>query len=36
MSMNEFRRLAARMDQQMQQLAAEGVSDAHTVIDRTR
>lgn len=25
MSMNEFRRLAARMDQQMQQLAAEGV-----------
>jgi len=34
MSMNEFRRLAARIDQHMQQLAAEGISDAHAVIDR--
>lgn len=34
MSMNEFRRLAARMDQQMQQLAAEGVSEAHAVLNR--
>ena len=34
MSMSEFRRLATRMDQQMQQLAAEGVSDAHAVINR--
>ena len=32
--MNEFRRLAARMDQQMQQLAAEGVSEAHAVLNR--
>ncbi|GEO43543.1 hypothetical protein SAE02_76910 [Skermanella aerolata] len=32
--MNEFRRLAARMDQQMQQLAAEGVSEAHAIINR--
>ena len=34
MSMNQFRRLAARMDQQMQQLAAEGVSEAHAVLNR--
>jgi hypothetical protein len=34
MSMNEFRRLAARMDQQMQQLAAEGVSEAQAIIHR--
>ena len=34
MSMNEFRRLAARMDQQMQQLAAEGVSEAHAILNR--
>jgi hypothetical protein len=27
MSMNEFRRLAAKIDQHMQQLAAEGVND---------
>ncbi|MCP3879462.1 MAG: transposase, partial [Sulfitobacter sp.] len=26
--MNEFRRLAAKMDQHMQQLAAQGVNDA--------
>ena len=32
--MNEFRRLAARIDQQMQQLSAEGVSEAHAVINR--
>ena len=32
--MNEFRRLAARIDQQMQQLAAEGVSEAHAIINR--
>jgi hypothetical protein len=34
MSMNEFRRLAARIDQHMQQLAAEGVSEAHAIINR--
>ncbi|WP_258019379.1 hypothetical protein [Pseudomonas chlororaphis] len=34
MSMNEFRRLAARMDQQMQQLASEDVSEANAVINR--
>jgi hypothetical protein len=34
MSMNEFRRLATRIDQQMQQLAAEGVSEAYAVINR--
>jgi hypothetical protein len=34
MSMNEFRRLAAKIDQQMQQLDAEGVSEAHAVINR--
>lgn len=34
MSMNEFRRLAMRMDQQMQQLAAEGVSEAPAVLNR--
>ena len=34
MSMNEFRRLAARMDQHMQQLAAEGVNDAPAIINR--
>lgn len=27
MSMNEFRQLAARIDQQMQRLTAEGVSE---------
>jgi hypothetical protein len=30
MSMNEFRRLAAKIDQRMQQLAAQGVTDALT------
>ena len=34
MSMNEFRRLAAKMDQHMQQLAAQGVSDAPAIIHR--
>ena len=34
MSMNEFRRLAAKMDQHMQQLAAQGVNDGPNIIDR--
>ena len=34
MSMNEFRRLAAKIDQHMQQLAAQGVSEAHAIVDR--
>jgi hypothetical protein len=34
MSMNEFRRLAAKIDQHMQQLAAQGVCEAHTIINR--
>ena len=34
MRMNEFRRLAAKMDQHMQQLAAEGVNDAPAIIHR--
>jgi len=34
MSMNEFRRLAAKIDQHMQQLAAEGVNDAPAIINR--
>ncbi len=32
--MNEFRRLAAKIDQHMQQLAARGVSEAHAIINR--
>ena len=32
--MNEFRRLAAKIDQHMQQLAAQGVSEAHAIINR--
>lgn len=32
--MNEFRRLAARIDQHMQQLAAQGVNDAPAIINR--
>lgn len=32
--MNEFRRLAAKIDQHMQQLAAKGVSEAHAIINR--
>ena len=34
MSMNEFRRLAAKIDQHMQQLADQGVSEAHAIINR--
>ena len=34
MSMNEFRRLAAKMDQHMQQLAAQGVNDAPAINNR--
>ncbi len=34
MRMNEFRRFAAKMDQHMQQLAAQGVNDAPTIIHR--
>jgi hypothetical protein len=34
MSMPEFRRLAAQMDQHMQQLAAQGLTDAPAIIDR--
>jgi hypothetical protein len=34
MSMNEFRRLAAKIDQHMQQFAAQGVSEAHAIINR--
>jgi len=32
--MNEFRRLAAKMDQHMQQLAAQGVHDAPAILHR--
>lgn len=34
MSMTEFRRLATKIDQHMQQLAAQGVNDAHVIINR--
>jgi hypothetical protein len=34
MSMNEFRRRAAKMDQHMQQLAAQGVNDAPAILHR--
>lgn len=34
MSMNEFRRLAAKIDQHMQLLATQGVSEAHAIINR--
>lgn len=34
MSMNEFRRRAAKMDQHMHQLAAEGVHDAPAILHR--
>jgi len=34
MSMNEFRRWAAKMDQHMHQLAAEGVNDAPAILHR--
>ena len=32
--MNEFRRLAAKIDQHRKQLAVQGVSKAHTIINR--
>jgi hypothetical protein len=32
--MNEFRRLAAKIDQHMQQLAAQGVNEGHSIINR--
>ncbi len=31
---NEFRRLAAKMDQHIQQLSAQSVNDAHAIINR--
>lgn len=34
MSMNEFRRLAAKMDQHMQQLSAQGINDEPNIINR--
>jgi hypothetical protein len=34
MSMNEFRQRAAKMDQHMQQLAAQGVNDAPAILHR--
>jgi hypothetical protein len=34
MSRNEFRQLAAKIDLHMQQLAAQGVNDAHAIINR--
>jgi hypothetical protein len=34
MSMNEFRQLAAKVDQHMQQLSAQGVNDAQALINR--
>ena len=32
--MTEFRRLAMKIDQHMQQLAAQGITDAHVIINR--
>ncbi len=34
MSMNEFRRMAAKMDLHMRQLSAQGVNDRQVIIDR--
>ena len=34
MGMPEFRRLAAKIDQHIQQLSAQGVNDAHAIINR--
>lgn len=34
MSMNEFCRRAAKIDQHMQPLAAQGVSESHALINR--
>ena len=36
MSMNEFRRLAAKIDQHMQQLSAQGVNDPHAIEEDNR
>ena len=36
MSMNKFRQLAARMGQQIQTVAAEGISTTHAIVNRTR
>jgi hypothetical protein len=36
MSMPEFRLLAAKIDQHMQRLAAQGISEAHAIINRRR
>ncbi|SOS31079.1 hypothetical protein CFBP6109_P100068 (plasmid) [Pseudomonas syringae pv. cerasicola] len=33
MRMNEFRRLATKIDQHMKQLATQGVSEAHSIIN---
>jgi hypothetical protein len=32
--MNEFRRLAAKIDQHLQQMAAQVVSEVHVIINR--
>jgi len=34
MSMENYRRLAAKMDTHMQQLATQGINDAHVILDR--
>ena len=34
MSTNEFRRLAAKIDQHMQQLATQSINESHAIIDR--
>ena len=34
MSMNDFRRLAAKIDQHMQQFSALGINDAHAIFNR--
>jgi hypothetical protein len=34
MSRNEFRRMAAKMDQHMRQLSAQGVNDRQVILDR--
>jgi hypothetical protein len=36
MSRNEFRRMAAKMDQHMRQLSAQGVNDRQVILDRMR
>jgi hypothetical protein len=34
MSLNELRRMAAKMDQHIQQLADQDINDPHVIIDR--